>query len=221
MILAVIRMWFLALPCRGPADPNSGLNTRAFTVLAPEAFFGQIFTLWGVFEACGGEQRDCRVGGWSGWYYWWRPYNYNALVAKGWPPIKATDLAAALKGCITIRHGSGFDPDHVSMHWLAISWSSFPVFFLAFRYFSSVAVTLCSFKCLNNIVILHWREEGCIGNYAPRGPRVEKRMSLHWREEGCIGNYAPLGPRDLPQHWFCTPRPSGGVISNTSLLSSV
>ena len=149
MILAVIRMWFLALPCRGPADPNSGLNTRAFTVLAPEAFFGQIFTLWGVFEAWGGEWRDCTVGGWSGWYYWWRPYNYNALVAKGWPPIKATDLAGALKGCI--RHGSGFDPDHVSMQWLAISWSSFQVFFLAFRYFSSLAVTLCSFKFLNNI----------------------------------------------------------------------
>ena len=30
---------------------------------------------------------------------------------------------------------------------------------------------------------------------------------LHWREEGCIGNYAPRGPRDLPKHWFCTPRP--------------
>ena len=33
-------------------------------------------------------------------------------------------------------------------------------------------------------------------------------MLLHWRESGSIGNYAPLGPRDLPQHWFCTPRPS-------------
>ena len=30
---------------------------------------------------------------------------------------------------------------------------------------------------------------------------------LHWREEGCIGNYAPRGPRDLPKYWFCTPRP--------------
>ena len=72
---------------------------------------------------------------------------------------------------------------------------------------------------------------------------------LHWREEGCIGNYAPRGPRDLPKYWFCTPRPErlpegeargqsrgprgaksmlrqisrseGGVISNGSRLSSV
>ena len=37
--------------------------------------------------------------------------------------------------------------------------------------------------------------------------RKDGNVILHWREEGCIGNYAPRGPRDLPQYWFCTPRP--------------
>ena len=37
--------------------------------------------------------------------------------------------------------------------------------------------------------------------------RPNGNVILHWREEGCIGNYAPRGPRDLPKYWFCTPRP--------------
>ena len=39
-------------------------------------------------------------------------------------------------------------------------------------------------------------------------------MSVHCLESGCIGKYTPLGPRDFP-------RASGGVFSDTSLLSSV
>ena len=140
---------------QGTRWPEFRIKHAGIHRFSPRSIFRPNFhalrRVWGVW----GEQRDFRVGGWSSWYYWWRPYNYNALVAKGWPPIKATDLAAALKGCI--RHGSGFDPDHVSMQWLAILWSSFQVFFLAFRYFSSVAVTLCSYKCLNqNSLWIYW-----------------------------------------------------------------
>ena len=78
---------------------------------------------------------------------------------------------------------------------------------------------------------------------------IFRNVILHWREEGCIRNYAPRGPRDLPKYWFCPPRPErlpegeargqsrgprgaksmlrqisrseGGVISNGSRLSSV
>ena len=32
---------------------------------------------------------------------------------------------------------------------------------------------------------------------------------IHCREEGCIGKYAPRGSRDLPKQGFCTPRPEG------------
>ena len=84
MILAGIRMScdFGEPPCRGPADPNSGLNTRAFS---PRSIFQPNFHA--LKPRCGG---DCRVGGWVGSDYWWRPpYNYNALVA----PVKCIGVA--------------------------------------------------------------------------------------------------------------------------------
>ena len=60
--------------------------------------------------------------------------------------------------------------------------------------------------------------------------------SVHWREEGCIGKYTPRGPRDFPKAGILHPeareiargrspreisRAEGGVFSNASRLEAV
>ena len=48
--------------------------------------------------------------------------------------------------------------------------------------------------------------------------KLDGIVIIHCREEGCIGKYAPRGSRDLPKQGFCTPRPER-VMSDTFATS--